>query len=122
MAARLMRRIPVDVGRSRGYQNAAAVHGRSTSLNRWTSLTVNRQTSSTPSRAPGSFEIKTMTPDGAPAVVPWISRPGEQRQLTSFDLKSGSMVHDFDISPDGKRIVFDRLCNHADIALMTLAR
>jgi Tol biopolymer transport system component len=47
---------------------------------------------------------------------------GEQRQLTSFDLKSGSVVQNFDISPDGKRIVFDRLRNHADIVLMNLAR
>jgi serine/threonine protein kinase/Tol biopolymer transport system component len=47
---------------------------------------------------------------------------GEQRQLTSFDLKSGSAVQNFDISPDGRRIVFDRLQNHADIVLMNLMR
>ncbi len=47
---------------------------------------------------------------------------GEQRQLTSFDLKSGSVIQNFDISPDGKRIVFDRLRNHADIVVMNLAR
>jgi Tol biopolymer transport system component len=47
---------------------------------------------------------------------------GEQRQLTNFDLKSGSAIQNFDISPDGKRIVFDRLRNHADIVLMNLAR
>jgi len=47
---------------------------------------------------------------------------GEQRQLTSFDLKSGSVVQNFDISADGRRIVFDRLRNHADIVLMNLAR
>src|SRR5258708_27129569 len=47
---------------------------------------------------------------------------GEQRQLTSFDLKSGSVVQNFDISPDGTRIVFDRLRNHADIVVMNLAR
>ena len=44
------------------------------------------------------------------------------RQLTSFDLKSGSVVQNFDVSPDGRRIVFDRLRNHADIVLMNLAR
>ena len=110
----------------------------------------------------GSFDIKTMTPDGAPVVVPAVAslgsrfplafgtpyrfmpgekslitlqgtapnqnffhldlETGEQRQLTSFDLKSGSVVQNFDISPDGRRIVFDRLRNHADIVLMTLAR
>jgi serine/threonine protein kinase/Tol biopolymer transport system component len=47
---------------------------------------------------------------------------GEQRQLTSFDLKSGSVIQNFDISPDGTRIVFDRLRNHADIVLMNLAQ
>jgi Tol biopolymer transport system component len=47
---------------------------------------------------------------------------GEQRQLTSFDLNSGSAVQNFDISPDGKRIVFDRLRNHADVVLMNLVR
>jgi Tol biopolymer transport system component len=47
---------------------------------------------------------------------------GEQRQLTSFDPKSGSVVQNFDISPDGKQIVFDRLRNHADIVWMNLTR
>src|SRR4030095_5987279 len=112
--------------------------------------------------ASGTFEVKTMTPDGAPVVVPAVAslvsrlpvsfgtpdrfmqgakalitlqgpapnqnffrldlETGEQRQLTSFDLKSGSVIQNFDISPDGKRIVFDRLRNHADIGLMNLAR
>jgi serine/threonine protein kinase len=47
---------------------------------------------------------------------------GAQRQLTSFDLTGGAVVQNFDISPDGTRIVFDRLRNHADLVLMTLAR
>jgi hypothetical protein len=110
--------------------------------------------------AGGSFDVKAMTPDGAPVAVPAVAslrlpvafaspyrfmpggkalitlqgtapnqnffrldlETGEQRQLTSFDLKSGSVVQNFDISPDGKRIVFDRLRNHADIVLMNLAR
>jgi Tol biopolymer transport system component len=110
----------------------------------------------------GSFDVKTMTPDGEPVVVPAVAslrsrfplavgtpyrfmpggktlitlqgtapnqnffaldlETGEQRQLTSFDLKSGSVVQNFDISPDGKRIVFDRLRNHADVVLMNLVR
>ncbi len=113
-------------------------------------------------RVSGSFDVKTMTPDGAPVVVPAVAslgsrfplafgtpyrfmpggkalitlqgtapnqnffsldlETGEQRQLTSFDLKSGAAIQNFDISPDGKRIVFDRLRNHADIVLMNLAR
>ncbi len=113
-------------------------------------------------RVSGSFDVKTMTPDGAPVVVPAVAslgsrfplafgtpyrfmpggkalitlqgtapnqnflrldlETGEQRQLTSFDLKSGAVIQNFDISPDGKRIVFDRLRNHADIVLMNLAR
>jgi len=52
--------------------------------------------------------------DGAPAAG--------QTALRSFDLKSGAVVQNFDISPDGTRIVFDRLRNHADIVLMNLAR
>ena len=47
---------------------------------------------------------------------------GEQHQLTSFDLRSGSVIQNFDVSPDGTRVVFDRQRNHADIVLMTLAR
>jgi Tol biopolymer transport system component len=110
----------------------------------------------------GSFDVKTITPDGAPIVVPAVAslgshfplafgtpyrfmpggkalitlqgtapnqnffrtdlENGEQRQLTSFDVKSGSVIQDFDISADGKRIVFDRLRNHADLVLMNLAR
>jgi Tol biopolymer transport system component len=113
-------------------------------------------------RAGGSFDVRTMTPDGAPIVVPAVTSlgsripmafgtpyrfmpdgrslvtlqgtapnqnffcldlgTGEQRQLTGFDVKSGSVIQNFDISPDGRRIVFDRLRNHADIVLMNLAR
>ena len=45
---------------------------------------------------------------------------GQQRQLT--DLKAGFVIQNFDLSPDGKQIVFDRLRNNADIFLMNLAR
>jgi Tol biopolymer transport system component len=113
-------------------------------------------------RESGSFDVETMTPEGAPVAVPAVAslrsrlpigfgtpyrfmpdgkalitlqgvapnqnffrlelETGEQRQLTSFDLKSGSMIQNFDISPDGRQIVFDRLRNHADIVLMNLTR
>ena len=45
---------------------------------------------------------------------------GQRRQLTA--LKSGSVIRNFDVSPDGTRIVFDRLRDNADIALWNLAR
>jgi serine/threonine protein kinase/Tol biopolymer transport system component len=113
-------------------------------------------------QAGGTFDVKTMTPEGASVVVPGVAslgsrfplafgtpyrfmpggkalitlqgtapnqnffrldlETGEQRQLTSFDRTTGSVVQNFDISPDGTRIVFDRLRNHADIVLMNLAR
>jgi serine/threonine protein kinase/Tol biopolymer transport system component len=45
---------------------------------------------------------------------------GERRQLT--DLDGTYVIRNFDVSPDGTRIVFDRWREHADIAMMTLAR
>jgi WD40 repeat protein len=45
---------------------------------------------------------------------------GRERQLT--DLQPGFFVDSFDISPDGKQIIFDRLRNNSDIVLMELAR
>ena len=45
---------------------------------------------------------------------------GERRQLT--DLDGTYVIRNFDVSPDGTRIVFDRWRQHTDIAMMTLAR
>ena len=45
---------------------------------------------------------------------------GHRRQLT--DLTAGSVIRNFDVSPDGTQIVFDRLRNNTDIVLMNLAR
>jgi Tol biopolymer transport system component len=45
---------------------------------------------------------------------------GARRQLT--DLDGTDVIRNFDVSPDGTRIVFDRWRQHADIAMMTLAR
>jgi len=45
---------------------------------------------------------------------------GQRRQLT--DLKAGPVINNFDVSPDGTRIVFDRLRDNSDIVLMNLAR
>ena len=44
----------------------------------------------------------------------------EQRRLT--DLAGGFTIQHFDVSPDGKRIVFDRVQLNADIVVMNLAR
>ena len=43
---------------------------------------------------------------------------GERRQLTR--LRPGESVHRFDVSPDGKRIVFERVRENSDIALIEL--
>jgi len=43
---------------------------------------------------------------------------GVRRQLT--DLKPGSFLRNFDISPDGKQIVFDRIQENSDVVLIDL--
>ena len=45
---------------------------------------------------------------------------GQQRQLT--DLKTGFVIQSFDVTPDGKQIVFDRLRENSDIVMMDLPR
>ena len=51
----------------------------------------------------------------------WIDlESGQHRQMTDF--KAGFVIQNFDVSPDGTQIVFDRLRNNTDIALMSLAR
>ena len=51
----------------------------------------------------------------------WVNlENGQQRQLT--DLKAGFMIQNFDVSPDGKQIVFDRLRDNSDVVLMNLSR
>jgi Tol biopolymer transport system component len=43
---------------------------------------------------------------------------GQRRRLTN--LKPGSLLRNFDISPDGKQIVFDRVQENSDIVLIDL--
>ena len=43
-----------------------------------------------------------------------------RRQLT--DLRPGRSTRSFDVTPDGKRIVFDRVQENSDIVLIELAR
>jgi serine/threonine protein kinase/Tol biopolymer transport system component len=51
----------------------------------------------------------------------WVDlESGQQRQITGF--KPGFVIQNFDVSPDGKQIVFDRLRENSDIVLMNLAR
>jgi Tol biopolymer transport system component len=45
---------------------------------------------------------------------------GRQRQLTS--LRPGSSVRSFDVAPDGKSILFDRVQENSDIVLIDLAQ
>jgi serine/threonine protein kinase len=47
-------------------------------------------------------------------------RTGQRRQLTN--LKGGFAIQNFDVSLDGKHIVFDRVRDNSDIVLMNLAR
>ncbi len=50
----------------------------------------------------------------------WLDlKTGQQRQLA--DLKQSTQIKNFDISPDGKQIVFARSQDNADIVLMHLA-
>jgi Tol biopolymer transport system component len=51
----------------------------------------------------------------------WVDlKSGQQRQLTDF--KTGFVMQNFDVSPDGTQIVFDRLRDNTDVVSMTLAR
>lgn len=43
---------------------------------------------------------------------------GQERQLT--DLQPGAEIRDFDVSPDGHQILFDRLRDNSDVVLMNL--
>ncbi len=45
---------------------------------------------------------------------------GQRRQVTDLDGTYG--IRNFDVSPDGTPIVFDRWRQHTDIAMLTLAR
>jgi hypothetical protein len=45
---------------------------------------------------------------------------GSERQLT--ELKPGSLIQSFDVSLDGRQIIFDRQKENADVVLMDLAR
>ena len=45
---------------------------------------------------------------------------GERRRLTS--LRPGQSLHRFDVSPDGQRIVFERVHENSDVALIELPR
>jgi serine/threonine protein kinase len=45
---------------------------------------------------------------------------GQRRQLTN--LKSGDSIGSFDVSPDGRQILFDRVRQNSDIVLIDLAR
>jgi Tol biopolymer transport system component len=51
----------------------------------------------------------------------WIDlTSGQERQLT--DLQPGSEIRNFDVSPDGTQILFDRLRDNSDVVLMDLRR
>jgi Tol biopolymer transport system component len=45
---------------------------------------------------------------------------GRRRQLTN--LKPGYSIRSFDVAPDGRQILFDRVRQNSDIVLIDLAR
>ena len=45
---------------------------------------------------------------------------GAERQLTN--LSSDFEIHDFDISPDGREVVLERVQEHSDIVLLDFPR
>jgi Tol biopolymer transport system component len=51
----------------------------------------------------------------------WVDlESARQRQMTDF--KPGFVIQNFDVSPDGTQIVFDRQRDNSDIVLMNLQR
>ena len=49
----------------------------------------------------------------------WVDlQTGLERQLT--DLKTDSVIQNFDVTPDSKQIVFDQVRNNADLLLLEL--
>jgi len=45
---------------------------------------------------------------------------GQRRQFTN--LKPGYSIESFDVSPDGRQVLFDRVRQNSDIVLIDLAR
>jgi Tol biopolymer transport system component len=78
----------------------------------------------------GDWEGFRFTPDGNVVFLQgdfryqdfWLAnlRTGEKRRLTK--LKTGYSVRSFDISADGKEILFDRVQENSDIVLIDVAR
>ena len=71
--------------------------------------------------APNSFSSRTALSSAVLGNFYAVNlQTGQERQLT--DLKTSVQIRTFDVMPDGKQIVFDRLRQNSDIAVIDLPR
>ena len=76
-----------------------------------------RQLSLSAGRQTAGREARRISPAGLLAVR---ACDGQRRHLTN--LRPGESLHRFDVSPDGKRILFERVRENSDIVLIELPR
>ena len=68
----------------------------------------------------GSTAVLLLEEDGRQNFWSYDLRSGARRQLT--ELAQDAAIRSFDVSRDGKQIIFDRIRDNADIVLIELAR
>src|SRR5580765_3324438 len=63
----------------------------------------------------GGEPLRAIQPDGTPVDLPMV-------RLAPNGLSNAAVVRTFDVTPDGKQIVFDRLRDNSDIVLIDLKK